>query len=73
MDFNGNNAAGGGSIPDPLDISTICAENGTFQNLNVGPCGAPLYQMPRVAKDPSTRSAVIVDESAQTVNISNIQ
>ena len=75
MDYNGNDVSGGaGSLPDPLDIPAICAENGTFQNLDVGACGDPaLYQLPRVAKDPAARGAVIVDESAQTINISNIQ
>lgn len=74
MDYNGNDVSGGtGSLPDPLDIPAICAEDGTFQNLDVGPCGGPaLYQLPRVAKGAQPR-AVIVDESAQTINISEIQ
>jgi hypothetical protein len=72
MDFNGNDLSGGAGVPDPLNLVSICAEDGTFQNLNVGPCGAPLYEMPRIAKGAQPR-AVIVDESAQTVNISEIQ
>lgn len=73
MDYNGDATGGVGSLPDPLDIPAICAEDGTFQRLDVGPCGGPaLYQLPRIAKGAQPR-AVIVDESAQTVNISEIQ
>ena len=40
---------GGGSVPDDIDIESVCAVTGTFQNLGVGTCGSPLYNLPTAA------------------------
>ena len=40
---------GGGSVPDDIDIESVCAVTGTFQTLGVGTCGSPLYNLPTAA------------------------
>ena len=65
MDNNGEpieSGGGGGEIPDDLNINSVCAVSGTFQNLGVGPCGAPLYELPTDSADDSYKSGVILSQ-----------
>ena len=65
MDNNGEpieSGGGGGVIPDDLNINSVCATTGTFQNLGVGPCGAPVYKLPTDSADDSYKSGVILSQ-----------
>ena len=64
MDYNGEpiESLGGGSVPSDIDINSVCAVTGTFQNLGVGSCGFPLYELPTTAKDPGQSKAIITNQ-----------
>jgi len=69
MDYNGEpieSGGGGGNIPDDINIISVCATTGTFQNLGVGTCGSPLFTLPTAG---SSGKGIIVNEGqAVTLN-----
>lgn len=74
MDNNGNpteGAGGGGSVPDDIDINSVCAVSGTFQNLGVGSCGLPAYEFPTTAKGAGQSKGIIVSQGG-TVELVDI-
>lgn len=73
MDFNGNptEGTGGGSVPDDIDINSVCAVSGTFQNLGVGSCGFPAYEFPTTAKGAGQSKGIIVSQGG-TVELVDI-
>lgn len=73
MDFNGNptEGTGGGSVPDDIDINSVCAVSGTFQNLGVGTCGFPAYEFPTTAKGAGQSKGIIVSQGG-TVELVDI-
>jgi hypothetical protein len=56
---------GGGSVPDDIDINSVCAVTGTFQTLGVGNCGSPVYEFPTTAKDPGQSKGIIVSQGGK--------
>lgn len=65
MDFNGNDVSGGGgSVPDDIQINSICANTGTFDSLGVGGCGSPDYRLPTGVVDNKYRSGIITSRGS---------
>jgi hypothetical protein len=55
---------GGGGVPDDIDIISVCAVTGNFQNLGVGPCGNVNYKFPPNKADNEFTRGIIVSEGA---------
>jgi hypothetical protein len=55
---------GGGGVPDDIDIISVCAVTGNFQNLGVGPCGNVNYKFPPNKAENEFTRGIIVSEGA---------
>jgi len=61
VDDAGNDTSlGSVTVPNDIDINSVCAVTGTFQNLGVGLCGAPVYKLPTGIVDNKYSGGVIV-------------